>query len=611
MKTFTKNQLMKALTLNEQQMDALLRSINLPTDITFYNENYLNKIQQHLTYQNRLQNQVTNRKIILDTSSVLHPCFPRLIEHLLPILRQGQQLILPHWVKLEIFKISHHQPHLQQTIHTAIDCIINLEKEGLLQVYGEGNNSFGDSQLLSIATRLLTKNRLMIITQDHKLSLDLLHLNKLQSVYGEELQVYRINRYGYLSRFRTDDEQSHCVIPSAPLVTDTNLLIPVDLLPSTGEVVTGISGTMVLGNVLGRGGEGVVYDLGDGTAAKVFHREKLTAVRKNKLDLMVSHPVNCSGICWPKEMLYNQHGQFIGYRMDKANGVSLQSCLMNQSSVLRYFPSGERIELVQLAVTILEKISVLHKSGVLLGDINLRNILMVSPKEVWLVDCDSYQVGGYPCPVGNIQFTPPELQGHNFSTQLRTSGQEAFAVATLLFMLMLPGKAPYARQGSENTELAIRKMEFPYSSGDRHGKGTPPIGTWRFIWSNLPRTIKDNFYDTFQKGGIYSTEQTRLPVTTWLFTFRRYLQLLQTGALQSKDEQSGKIFPTRWKIGGTNPRTTGIKQVCIECGETFIITPDEEKYYLRLGYKLPKKCQLCRQMQQFSNLLNISQTSGI
>ena len=87
---------------------------------------------------------------------------------------------------------------------------------------------------------------------------------------------------------------------------------------------------------------------------------------------------------------------------EKLTGTPLQHCLLSQTAVLKHFPSGKRSELVQLAVTVLEKIQALHQAGVLLGDINLNNFLMVSPREIWLVDCDSYQVGGYPCPVMRI-----------------------------------------------------------------------------------------------------------------------------------------------------------------------------------------------------------------
>ena len=165
-------------------------------------------------------------------------------------------------------------------------------------------------------------------------------------------------------------------------------------------------------------------------------------------------------------------------------------------------------------------------------------------------------------------------------------------------MLMIPGKAPYARIGNESMDAAVQRMEFPYPCGEQHNTGVP-AGGWRFMWSHLPRYIKEYFYHTFQKGGKYSTESTRLSSVTWLSVFNRYLYLLQNGLLQKKDEQSGYIFPTRWKIGGTQIGVTTLKRICSICGNTFELTPDEENYYRINKFYLPNKCPVCRQFHQF------------
>lgn len=282
---------------------------------------------------------------------------------------------------------------------------------------------------------------------------------------------------------------------------------------------------------------------------------------------------------------------------EKLTGTPLQHCLLSQTAVLKHFPSGKRSELVQLAVTVLEKIQALHQAGVLLGDINLNNFLMVSPREIWLVDCDSYQVGGYPCPVGKAQFIPPELQGKQLDQLLRTPGNEAFAVATLLFMLMLPGKAPYAQQGSDSMEETIRCMDFPYPCGDNHGSGVPE-GFWRYQWSHLPLYLKQYFYGAFQKEVLFSTEEKWLPVSVWLSIFRRYLELLETGALEQKDEQSGRIYPNRMKQQGREARQVTLRRVCRDCGESFDLTAQEEAYYREMGFYLPQSCARCRQLKR-------------
>ena len=558
--------------------------------------------------QGKLERLVSRYTPMIDTCSLLHEQFPAFARHLAPVLRQyGKALIVPSGVVEELKSLPGRKPELGAAVRAAVDVLLELRHEGLVRVFGGSGESFGDQQLLTAATRFFTTNALLVITQDHKLSADLIRLNRLGSVRGKKLGVSRINRHGYLSRyipleerFAGSDSESTAripAIPSAPLVEGGGDLLPVSSVPVSGEAVRGSSGSLTLGPVLGRGGEGTIYDLGDGTVAKLYHPGKLTAARRDKLALMAAHPVPCSGICWPQELLYTPGGDFVGYRMERASGRELQRCVLNRKILETCFPNGKKEDLVQLAITILEKICALHRAGVLLGDINLNNILMVSPKEVWFVDCDSYQVGGYPCPVGKSYFIPPELQGKNFSTFLRTPGNEAFAVATLLFMLMLPGKGPYAQQGGGTIGEAIRAMEFPYPCGE-HGKEHTPEGSWRFQWSHLPYFLKDYFYGTFQRGGAYSTEETRLPDYKWLSAFRHYHQLLTSGKLQSQDPQSGEIFPTRWKCLNTGDLEVSERRTCLDCGDPFDILVSERKYYEQRGMVLPRRCPDCRERRK-------------
>ena len=177
--------------------------------------------------------------------------------------------------------------------------------------------------------------------------------------------------------------------------------IPVSHVPASGEAVFG-STALCLGEKLATGGEGSIYDLSDGTVAKIYHRGKLTVGRREKLERMTAEPVCCEGVCWPKELLRDVEGNFVGYRMERARGTELQRALFTRPALEAHFPNWKKADMVQLCITILEKICALHGRGIILGDINPLNILVVSPTEVWFVDCDSYQIGGYPCPVGTV-----------------------------------------------------------------------------------------------------------------------------------------------------------------------------------------------------------------
>ena len=221
------------------------------------------------------------------------------------------------------------------------------------------------------------------------------------------------------------------------------------------------------------------------------------------------------------------------------------------------------------------KIKYLHNRNIIIGDINPANILLVYPTEVYFVDTDSYQIEVFPCPVGTINYTAPEIQRKTFATFLRSYGNEYFAVATLLFMIMLPGKPPYSQQGGENPIDNIIKMDFSYPLGDLSNKKTPD-GPWRFIWSHLPFDLKSGFYHTFRRGGDYSTENNRLNVEKWLNMFQYYLQLLDSGKYGMRDKMSEDLFPTRYqrhpdvtyarcKLCGKRVPANTCRSICPDC----------------------------------------------
>ena len=284
----------------------------------------------------------------------------------------------------------------------------------------------------------------------------------------------------------------------------------------SGDVLHTPKGTSIrLASVLGEGGEGAVYATNTPYVAKVYKPEKTTSHKLEKIQAMARAGVKFPGISLLLVPLYNSRNEFVGYLMQKADGVKIRT-LYQKPLLLKKFPHWSKRDLVELCVTILEKIECLHRMGIVLGDINPDNILVKTPTEVYFVDCDSYQVAGYLCPVGTIPFTPPELQnrGH-YDRYLRTVGNENFAVAVLLFSLMITGQMPYNQKGGDSAQQNIIDMDFSYPLGESSNRKTPN-GPWRFLWSHLPFLLKDAFYNTFNKGGRYSTESTRLSVSEWL-----------------------------------------------------------------------------------------------
>ena len=153
--------------------------------------------------------QVTARyALLIDTCALLHPQFSDLMSHLIPLLRANNKtLIIPSGVMAELQHLNKNKPELKEQISCLIKQLAALRRERLVTVYGEASETFGDKQFLATATRFMTNTELLVITQDKALSEDLLHLNHLNSVRGKRLSVGRINRYGYISRYLSQERQ--------------------------------------------------------------------------------------------------------------------------------------------------------------------------------------------------------------------------------------------------------------------------------------------------------------------------------------------------------------------------------------------------------------------
>ena len=276
---------------------------------------------------------------------------------------------------------------------------------------------------------------------------------------------------------------------------------------------------------INKGGEGIVYLVDDSTVAKIYHPKSLTVEKEAKIKALLSKKIRFEGICAPLESLYDNKDRFIGYLMPKAEaekGYELQTCIFNPALLKNKLPNWTRLNLVTLSITILEKIKYLHQNGIIIGDINPFNILIKDDKTVFFVDVDSYQVDNFPCPVGTVHFTAPEIQNiESFNKLIRTEEHEYFAVATLLFMIFLSGKTPYSFQGGGNMKENITSMNFSYPLGDEDNYMAPQ-GMWEFIWSELSYEVRKAFYTVFK-------ENLRLSIEDWINILNLYLEDLQQG----------------------------------------------------------------------------------
>jgi len=76
-------------------------------------------------------------------------------------------------------------------------------------------------------------------------------------------------------------------------------------------------------------------------------------------------------------------------------------------------------------------------------------ILVKDENKVYFIDTDSFQIEGYPCPVGMISYTRPLHHKKRYNSYLRTKADDIFAVTILVFQILMLGKHPYSFKGRD------------------------------------------------------------------------------------------------------------------------------------------------------------------
>lgn len=303
-------------------------------------------------------------------------------------------------------------------------------------------------------------------------------------------------------------------------------------------------GRLVLGERISRGKEGSVYAI-EGEphlVAKIFKKGKVTTHRKEKVELMVQHEVWLPGICFPESTL-SYEGEFVGFTMRRAQHAHvLNDTIFIPQELDRLYPGWTRRDLVDVCLSFLKRVKSLHDLNILIGDINPNNVMLGNQKDAWIIDIDSVQVEGYPCPVGWDEFTAPEILGG--VQGLRSIEQEYFAIAVLLFMIMMTGTFPYENSGSDDTVQNIKSGLFPYGFEGKSERELQPPSRWLYVWSHLSHQLKGLFWNSFHRYGSRYQPEHRVTVDEWISAFEGFKKIL---SYRDVDPQSLAIFPIRRK----------------------------------------------------------------
>jgi DNA-binding helix-hairpin-helix protein with protein kinase domain len=239
-----------------------------------------------------------------------------------------------------------------------------------------------------------------------------------------------------------------------------------------------------LGERIGKGGEGEVFALGDssGRAVKLYTAVD-AAQRESKITAMVRLRLaeRSSLVAFPIGVVRSGSGRFAGFVMNLVREHKPLFELYSPGARKQNFPEADYRFLVRAALNTARAVASVHDAGCVIGDINHSGVLISKKATVALIDADSFQVVDgsqrYLCRVGVPEYTPPEIQGLNLGTVVRTPNHDAFGLAIVMFQLLAMGRHPFVgayAKGDLPLERAIAEYRFAYSKERNVGLAPPP-----------------------------------------------------------------------------------------------------------------------------------------
>ena len=284
---------------------------------------------------------------------------------------------------------------------------------------------------------------------------------------------------------------------------------------------------------IGNGKEGTVYLVVDNPniVAKIFHQQPPPEDTQHKLLSMIANPpsfMNTRNYCiaWPISVITHTKSSNVpvGYTMPAILaddyheiGAFFNPARRRELAVARGKPYTY-LHLLNMAHNVCLATAQIHTHQHLVGDFNSRNILTNHRGRIAVIDTDSFQIHNpkpsldYLSHVGTPEYTPPAMQGIEFDQRPRTRQDDLFALAVLIYQLLVQGQHPYnGIYATENTDQAVtiadRIRLRPFVHYAKPQLGYLPAAHTQHIWSRTP--LKRLFRAAF------NNPTTRVTASAW------------------------------------------------------------------------------------------------
>ena len=305
---------------------------------------------------------------------------------------------------------------------------------------------------------------------------------------------------------------------------------------------------------LGAGGQGQVFraSLG-GTPVAV---KLLRSVEVPRLEALRQLPAACASYATlPQAVLHHWRD---GARAEAAGYV--MPCIPPESglSAARLFNFDELQRLrrftwrdaVLAALLLAEAVAALHTEGVVIGDLNPENVIFsqAAAPAGWravLLDSDSFQIRGadgqrFHCGVARPLYTAPELVGCDLSRTWREVSSDHFALAVLVYQLLLHDH-PY------DNAINTAEPDLPISDKIRRGlyphAASVPAGLRASPARPAPQEVSAELAEAFQRS-FGQEPQLRPTAAEWVLLLRQlHRQVVPCSRTPHHHHPKGKACP--------------------------------------------------------------------
>lgn len=217
---------------------------------------------------------------------------------------------------------------------------------------------------------------------------------------------------------------------------------------------------------LGSGAEGNVYEVVSPVSykhyvAKIYHSQELKKDREPKIKRLIASGLNSdisSSIIFPKECIYNEKGDFMGFIMPKINApyhlTSLCSLSLPHNIPELWYNKYTRTSYnlyfrLLICKNLAKVVANLHATNqYIFADLKPENIKVNVEGKVFILDIDSIQITNsqqqllYPTEKVTPEYAPQEIKKLNFKEEAISESWDRFSLGVIFYKILL-GLHPY------------------------------------------------------------------------------------------------------------------------------------------------------------------------